>query len=417
MGAVHVALCPSHALGPQDIYFPSNYAPDGLTALLLASPVDMSSLSTPSELNKLHDGSDSILATDIRDPLWIWQQGGYGIPPLLEKERPPPKDRIYAQDPDTHSASRPPDPEQPPLLTETTGAGEPGIFNLHGLLYDIHYPNVLDPELDGTPYLTVPSLEHQLGWVYETEVNTLKQEVRRRKLVHIGMHPNYRPELDEHGNWVWDKVPGQYELVPGVPYVQRAKGMADTRETAVVLFDVNTMHKVKNGERAAKLLEELYELSFVGEDGKGIWDWDFIRNMRSANADGSHSGSYSLSWTKIEGEGLGLTVPSLQTRSPEEDRVRGGVLRVLGSLIPIVMRAALRREEYEALEFVVEAMNTPTFGSNENCIASSVQMNILNFYQTTAAALGDWQGKYHLDYDLDIGYTMFVCLFNNPEGA
>lgn len=177
------------------------------TGEVLIASAGEPSAKQPSPSASMLPPAPTTLPARSKSPAWL----DYGTPPNAGVFCAPPQHRVYEPEPAALASNRPPDPLEPPHLADFPPPPNSQMFTVNGVSYEVYFPDHLDKDLDNQAYKTVKSQEHQLGWAYQTIVNTSKAAARRSKLTSVGMPEQYKARLNKHGEWTLDPVEGQYK--------------------------------------------------------------------------------------------------------------------------------------------------------------------------------------------------------------
>lgn len=276
-----------------------------------------------------------------------------------------------------------------------------------------HYPKA-------DTYSLLGSKAYRRRFVYTSAFDPNTRDALVARLLITRTPPNIDPH-HMNGAYSWDPIPSMIELPAGIPFAQFSLHEPDHLITIGCLQTIDSLNQFPSedggtvGDAVEKIVTELLVETFGNSERSAIYEIPGLKtNYRSPkHQPGSYDGSYSLAFTKIEGEGRGHFTVATQVVHAQRTRV----LVLNHQLYRLIMPCCVSKLEWDMMEFNAQDNNVPSFGGSEPG-ATSLQLNVSSDRgETLAEMIGGIQGALHTDQNDYLGsFTLVVMLLRLPPG-
>jgi hypothetical protein len=238
--------------------------------------------------------------------------------------------------------------------------------------------------------------------------------------------PNIGPTDFVDGEFRFHPVPNMTKMPAGIPFVIFIGGDPNKPITIGCLHTMESLSQYIEAGEIRRLVDELHKRSWGCPASKGkpairpIFEMDGLKpNDRSVKTTGktTNDGSYNLASTVLQGNGVGIAQPAVQTVTPEAVESASHINKILGRLYRLIVPTCISKEELDVTDFHALDNNVYCLGglAPNN---TGVQLNISStrLGGVLTEALGE-TGWFHVDGGDDpTQVTLFTLLFRIPEG-
>lgn len=263
------------------------------------------------------------------------------------------------------------------------------------------------------------------GYYYYTTYDPADNDLVLHHMQSLRTPPNVAPVTYRDGAYVFEPVPGSCQLVAGVPVVVFLRGEVSHPVTIACLHTPESLAQYIEGPKIMTLVDDLYQYTFGTNSHDGIPGIQPIYlipgvkpNDRSCKdtGDGSPGGSYNTTSTLLQGNGIGVSIPAVQTAVPEAKEALLRINTILSEFYRLIMPLSVSKEELEVTDF--HSIDYNAFGHGLfDPGNTSVQNNVSSDKQGGRPSIGDEQSSWHNDsLDCFVRWTLFVLMFRIPPG-
>lgn len=245
--------------------------------------------------------------------------------------------------------------------------------------------------------------------------------------MHTTTPPNVGPVGFRDGKWIFEEVPGMVQMPAGIPFVTFVGGDKSKPITVACLQTMDSLSQYAEAARIQRLVDELLEWTWgrPAQDNtpsRGpVFGIDGLkRNDRSAKPDDdeSNDGSYNLASTILQGNGVGIGQPAVQSVTPDAVEAVSNITPIISSLYRYIIPTCVSKEELDATDFHAIDNNVFGFGGlDPNNTGLQLNVASLDMGGVLSRSIGKVQGSWHPDFGDDPSrWTMFTLLFRIPPG-
>jgi hypothetical protein len=262
------------------------------------------------------------------------------------------------------------------------------------------------------------------GFYYWTPYHPVNADEVFERTMATTTPPNIGPTRFENGQFQFDPVPDMIQMPDGIPFVNFIGGDNNKPVTVACLQTMRSLSHYAEAAEIQQLVEELQKWTWgcPASDRRcairPIFEMDGLKpNDRSAKTT-TNDGSYNLASTILQGNGIGVAQPAVQTTTPEAIRSTFNINNILARLYRLVLPTCISKEELDVTDF--HAIDNNIFclgGLDPN--NTSIQLNVSStrLGGVLAGAIGKESGWWHVDGGDDPSrWTLLTLLLRLPPG-
>jgi hypothetical protein len=266
------------------------------------------------------------------------------------------------------------------------------------------------------------------GYYYWTSYHSADASEIYERMMATTTPPNVGPTGYENGEYQYEPIPDMVKMPAGIPFVEFIGGDPNKPITIACLQTMESLSQYVEAVQIRRLVDDLQKWTWgcsasAGEPARRpIYEMDGLkpndRSEKSTNTD-THDGSYNLASTILQGNGVGVAQPAVQTVTPEAVNSIFNINKILASLYRLVVPTCVSKEELDVTDFHAIDNNVYCLGGLEPN-NTSVQLNVSSTRVggVLAGSIGTESGWWHSDLGDDpTRWTLFTLLFRLPEGA
>jgi len=265
------------------------------------------------------------------------------------------------------------------------------------------------------------------GFYYMSKHDPLDLNDIYERMMHITMPPNVGPREFSGDRHIFDDIPSMAEMPIGTPFVNFVDGDDKKPVTFACIQTMDSLVQYAEAPKIQCLVDQLLPIAW-GSPARGdipakcpIFEIDGLKknNCSAKSSDpNTHDGSYNLASTILQGNGVGIAQPAVQSVMEEAVEVVGELTSIFSQLYRLILPTCISKEEWDVTDFHAIDNNIYGFGGLEPN-NTGLQMNIssLQFGGPLLKAIGASQGWFHTDsHDDHSRWTLFTLLFRVPPG-
>ena len=239
--------------------------------------------------------------------------------------------------------------------------------------------------------------------------------------------PNIGPTDFVNGEFQFRPVPAMIKMPAGIPFVAFIGGDPNKPVTVACLQTMESLSQYIEAPQIQRLVDDLHKWCWGCSASNGkpairpIFEMDGLKpNNRSAKTTGkaTNDGSYNLASTVLQGNGVGISQPAVQTVTPEAVESTLNINKILARLYRLVLPTCISKEELDVTDFHALDNNVYCLGGlDPNNTGVQCNISSTRFGGVLSGALGEQTGWFHVDGGDDVSrWTLFTLLFRIPEG-
>lgn len=265
------------------------------------------------------------------------------------------------------------------------------------------------------------------GYYYWTTYHPADADKLYHRMMATTTPPNTVPTVGASGKYIYEPIPGMVQMPAGIPFVEFIGGDCKKPVTIACLQTMESLSQYDEVLRIQHLVDELGRWSWGCPERNGIparrpiFELDGLkqndRSAKGASKTSSNDGSYNLASTILQGNGVGVTQPAVQSVSPEAKVSISSINKILAELYRLVLPTCVSKEELDVTDF--HAIDNNIFCIGGLPSNTSIQLNISStrLGGSLAEAIGAQSGWWHSDSGDDpTRWTLFTLLFCLPPG-
>jgi hypothetical protein len=263
------------------------------------------------------------------------------------------------------------------------------------------------------------------GFYYMSEHNPSDSDAIYERMMHTTMPPNVGPREFSGDRYIFDDVPDMVKMPTGIPFVDFIGGDRNKPVTYACVHTMDSLAQYAEAPKIQRLVDRLLPIVW-GCPTHGdiparhpIFEIDGLKqNDRSAKSNNpeSNDGSYNLASTILQGNGVGIAQPAVQ--SDEAVRDIKDMTPIFSELYRYIVPTCVSKEEWDVTDFHAIDNNVYGFGGLEPN-NTGLQMNIssIRLGGALSKSIGPSQGWLHTDsHDDQSRVTFFTLFFRVPPG-
>jgi hypothetical protein len=247
------------------------------------------------------------------------------------------------------------------------------------------------------------------------------------RMMRITMPPNVGPQEFSDGEYIFEPVPAMVKMPTGVSFVDFIGGDTNKPVTYACLHTMDSLAQYAEAPKIQRLVDKLLPVAWgcpphIDMPAKRpIFEMDGLkRNDRSAKPTNpeSNDGSYNLASTIMQGNGVGIAQPAVQSVTDETVEAVEDMTGIFNQLYRLIVPTCVSKEEWDVTDFHAIDNNVYGFGGLEPN-NTGLQMNIssIRLGGSLSSSIGAAQGWFHTDnLDDHSRWTLFTLLLRIPAG-